>query len=90
MLGRLLTLAILIGAAYWYWSGPYQDQRHPGYDKKLEENIQKMRECIRGKNYNVGATGIGHGDPEKDCADKFNLRFYEGEWQLEDRAGDPG
>ena len=41
-----------------------------------------MRECIRGKNYKAGATGINEGDPEQICADEFNLYLYEGEWRF--------
>jgi len=59
--GRLLTIAILVAAGYWYWSGPFQQQRNP--------------------NYKAGATGIGEGNPEEICAEKFNLYYYEGEWR---------
>ena len=81
MFGRLLTIAILVAVAYWYWSGPYQQQRNPDAAQRLEADLEKMRQCIRGMHYKVGATGIGGGDPEEVCADKFNLYYYEGEWR---------
>ena len=81
MIGRLLTIAILVGAGYWYWSGPYQRQNNPDADQQLREAIEGMRECIRGQNYKAGATGVSEGDPEQICADKFNLYLYEGEWR---------
>jgi len=79
--GRLLTIAILVAAGYWYWSGPYQQQRNPDTAHKLEADLEKMRQCVRGMNYKVGATGIGEGNPEEICAEKFNLYYYEGEWR---------
>ena len=81
MIGRLLTIAILVGAGYWYWSGPYQRKHNPDADEQLREAIEGMRECIRGQNYKAGATGVSEGDPEQICADKFNHYFYEGEWR---------
>lgn len=81
MFGRLLTIAILVAAGYWYWSGPYQQQRNPDAAHKLEADLEKMRQCARGMNYKAGATGIGEGNPEEICAEKFNLYYYEGEWR---------
>jgi hypothetical protein len=82
--GRLLAIAIIIAAGYWYWSGPYQNQHNPDARQKLQQNIEKMRECVRGMNYKLGATGIGQGDPEQICAERFNLYLYEGEWHSDD------
>ena len=81
MFGRLLTIAILIAAAYWYWSGPYQQQRNPDAAHKLEADLENMRQCVRGMNYKIGATGSAEGNPEEVCAEKFNLYYYEGEWR---------
>jgi hypothetical protein len=81
VIGRLLTIVILVGAGYWYWSGPYQRTHNPDADEQLREAIEGMRECIRGQNYKAGATGVSEGDPEQICADKFNLYLYEGEWR---------
>ena len=81
MFSRLLSLAILLSVGYWYWSGPYQSQYNPTPQQKLEQDIGQMRECIRGMNYSLGATGVVEGDPETVCAGKFNLYLYEGEWR---------
>lgn len=81
MFSRLLTIAILLAASYWYWSGPYQLQNHPDAKQKLKTDIEQMRQCIRGKNYNSGATGAAGGDPGHICAERFNLYLYEGEWR---------
>ncbi|MDH4041737.1 MAG: hypothetical protein OEW92_11820 [Gammaproteobacteria bacterium] len=81
MFGRLVSIALIAAAAYWYWSGPYQEQRNPSADRKLQRAIEEMRQCVRGMNYQVGATGVGQGDPEQVCAKRFNLYYYEGEWR---------
>ncbi len=81
MIGRFLTIAILLAAGYWYWSGPYQRQHNPDEAERLRQAVEGMRECIHGKNYKAGATGVGEGDAEQICAEKFNLYFYEGEWR---------
>jgi hypothetical protein len=81
MFGRILTAALLLAAGYWYWSGPYQRTHNPDADRQLQQAIENMRECVRGRNYRVGATGVSEGDPEELCAEKFNLYRYEGEWR---------
>jgi hypothetical protein len=81
VIGRIFSIAVLVAAGYWYWSGPYQKQHNPGAEQKLEADIEKMRQCVRGMNYKSGATGIVEGEPEEVCAEKFNLYYYEGEWR---------
>ena len=81
MLGRLLTIAILVAAGYWYWSGPYQVQHNPDADERFKADIESFHQCIRGMHYKSGATGEIGGNPEEVCAEKFNLYFYEGEWR---------
>ncbi|MEE4144578.1 MAG: hypothetical protein V2I26_07240 [Halieaceae bacterium] len=81
MIGRFLTIAILLAAGYWYWSGPYQRQHNPDEAEQLRQAVEAMRECIRGMNYKAGATGVSEGDAQQICAEKFNLYFYEGEWR---------
>jgi hypothetical protein len=82
VIGRILAIALLLAAGYWYWSGPYQKQHNPDRQEQLQQAIEDMRECIRGKNYKAGATGISEGDPEQICAEEFNLYLYEGEWRF--------
>jgi len=84
MLGRLITIAIIAAAAYWYWTGPYQEQVNPSYEQKLRNNAEDMRLCIRSGNYQLGATGVGDGNVEQHCAKKFNLYQHEGQWHSYD------
>jgi hypothetical protein len=84
MLGRLISIAIIAAAAYWYWSGPYQARTHPDYQQKLRQNNEDMRLCIRSGNYKVGATGVSEGDVEKRCAEKFNVYLHERQWHSYD------
>ena len=43
MFSRLLTLAILVAAGYWYWSGPYQSQHKPDEQQILQYKIELMK-----------------------------------------------
>jgi hypothetical protein len=80
MLGKLVLYGAIIAAAYWYWSGPYQEGRQSGYEKQLEDNNEKMALCMRGKNYNAGATGNVSGSPEEACAQEYNFYQKNGQW----------
>jgi hypothetical protein len=84
MLGRIITLAALVATAYWYWSGPYQESQHPSYARKLEQNTENMRLCIRTAAYKAGATGEGSGNYEQQCAEKFNLYRRGDQWHSYD------
>jgi hypothetical protein len=88
MLQRLIILAALIGAVYWYWSGPYQEKTNPGYEAILKENKDNMAQCVRSAAYQLGATGTGTGAAvaEKQCADKYNLYQLKGNWHSYDAA----
>jgi len=80
MVGRLIALAIIIGAAWWYWTGPYRESREPDSPAQLEQNAEDMRLCLRGAAYGPGATGVGGGDEEAQCAEKLGLYEVEGTW----------
>ena len=84
MLGRLISIAMIAAAAYWYWTGPYQERVNPNYEQKLRKNAEDMRLCIRSGNYQLGATGVGNGNVEQRCAEKFNLYQHEGQWHSYD------
>jgi len=88
MTGRLLILAALIGAAYWYWTGPYQAKINPDYDAVLKQNARDMGECMRTAAYKLGATGSGVNAElaEQQCAEKFNLYQVDGQWHSYDMA----
>lgn len=86
MLQRLIVLAALIGAVYWYWSGPYQEKTNPSQEAILKQNRDNMAQCMRSGAYKVGATGTGAGSAttEKQCAEKYNLYQLEGHWHSYD------
>ncbi len=85
MIGRLFTIAVIIGAVYWYYTGPYQDRVNPSYETKLKRYAEEMRECVRGLNYVSGATGaVQEGTPEEICAEKHNLYMKDGKWHSYD------
>jgi hypothetical protein len=88
MIQRLLFLAVFLGGAYWYWSGPYQERINPDYATILEENERKLEECIRAEAYRQGATGEGRGpEPAREyCADKHNLYLHDGRWHRYDMS----
>ncbi|MEZ5571136.1 MAG: hypothetical protein R3E64_03845 [Halioglobus sp.] len=82
MLQRFVVLAVVVAAAYWYWTGPMQHKKHPDYEATLQQNAQKMAECKRAAAYKLGATGIGSGSEvaEQACAEKYNLYEEDGRW----------
>ncbi len=88
MLKSLIVAAVILGAAYWYWTGPYQKERNPDYETILRQNDKNMAECIRAGNYKLGATGSGPGPEriEQACAEKYNVYEEDGHWHGYDRA----
>lgn len=88
MLERIVVIAVLAGAIYWYWSGPYQQKHNPTYEMLVRQNDENMAECVRTGNYKLGATGSGPGPEliEQQCAEKYNVYREEGHWHSYDRA----
>jgi len=84
MLGKLILYGAIIVGVYWYWSGPYQDGGMSGYDNELQENNKKMSLCMKGKNYNAGATGNVIGSPQELCAEEYNFYQKDGQWHSYD------
>lgn len=82
MLQRLVIFALLAGAAYWYWQGPYQAKTNPDYATILDQNDEKMSSCIRTTLYGTGTTGVGPNaeSAEEECAKEYNLYRQEGRW----------
>jgi hypothetical protein len=82
MLQRLIVLAAIVGAIYWYWSGPYRERVHPDYEAVLKENDDKMAQCVRGAAYKRGATGRGPDSAlaQQQCAEKLNVYESGGRW----------
>jgi hypothetical protein len=88
VLERIIMFAVIVGAAYWYWSGPYQEKINPGYEVTLDQNDENMKRCIRGAAYKQGTTGggVGGSTASKQCAEKFNLYELDGHWHSYDTA----
>jgi hypothetical protein len=86
MLQRFFLLAVAIGTAYWYWSGPYQERLNPSYESIVAQNDENMAQCTRADSYKRGATGTGPGakDSEQQCAEEFNVYQHEGHWHRYD------
>jgi len=82
VLTRIATLAAIVAAGYWYWSGPYQEKTNPSYEARIEENDRKMAECVRGASYRFGATGSGANTAaaQERCAQEYNLYELDGHW----------
>ena len=87
-MARLLMWVAVIGFAYWYWSGPYQESTQTTEVDRLQENAAIMQQCIRqeqrmeaaGGLAGVGGVGNSGADAEKLCADKNNLHLQDGKW----------
>ena len=82
MLQRIIVLAALIGSAYWYWSGPYEEKTNPSYEAILKQNDENMDQCQRGAAYRLGATGTGLDarNAKQHCAEQYNVYELEGHW----------
>lgn len=85
MLGRIFSIVVIVGAAYWYWSGPYQERINPSYETQLKKNAENMRLCMRGIAYKAGSTGFGSADGEESCAKKYNVYKKDGKWHSYDK-----
>ena len=85
MLGKLIVIAALVAAGYWYWSGPYQDGQQSGGARQLQENAKTMERCKR-REASMNATmgmaggGVSQDDGGKLCAEKHGLYLREGQW----------
>jgi hypothetical protein len=82
---KLIMLAIIIGAGYWYWSGPYQQGGGQTLEEHLRENRNIMRRCMKREATLGGAAGLaGVGGvtdgAETLCANENNLYKRDGEW----------
>ena len=85
-MGRLIAIALIGAAAYWYWSGPYQAGRAaPSPQEQRAENARLMKKCQRQEASMTAAAGmagamVGGGDTEALCASKLGLHKRDGEW----------
>lgn len=80
MFERILTIAIIAGVAYWYWSGPYQERTNPSYGQRLQQNNRAMAECVERKTYAASRGAVSTSHMEEKCARELNFYFEEGQW----------
>ena len=84
-MGKLIVIAVLLGAGYWYWNGPYNQGRPTSEQAQLRENAADMQRCMRREKSMEGVGGMaGIGgmatDGEQLCAEKLGLYQDEGQW----------
>ena len=85
MFGKLIVVAALVAAGYWYWSGPYQAGGSQGDDLQLQENAKIMERCMR-REESMNATmgmaggGVSESDGGKLCAQEHGLTLRDGQW----------
>lgn len=87
-MAKLVIFVALVAAAYWYWSGPYQESRQSSAADQLKDNASIMQRCIAqegrmqtaGGLAGVGDVGSSGQDAERLCAEKNNLVKRDGNW----------
>ena len=86
---KLVFLLVVIGVAYWYWSGPYQKSTDELEADRFDENAATMQQCINqeqrmqagGGLAGLADVGSSGADAEKLCAAKNNLyKGDDGRW----------
>jgi type II secretory pathway pseudopilin PulG len=85
---KLAIILAIIGIAYWYWSGPYQQSTQVSEADRLQDNAAVMQRCINqeqrmqstGGLAGVADVGSSGADAEKLCAEKNNLYKRDGDW----------
>jgi hypothetical protein len=87
-LGTPVILLAIIGVAYWYWSGPYQNSANTSAVDDTQQNAEIMKRCIMrekhmeaaGELAGIGYVGSTGEDAEKMCADENSLFMSDGKW----------
>jgi len=80
-LGKPLIFLAMLGAAYWYWTGPYQHSARTPPADSPKKNAEIMAKCIAGENFAIAdGTRDPEEDPEAVCAEANNLVEINGEW----------
>jgi hypothetical protein len=80
-MARLVIVLALIGMAYWYWSGPYQNSVNTPPVDDTKKYAEIMAQCIAQENFAIedGARDLGE-DAEEECADENGLMKMDGKW----------
>jgi hypothetical protein len=90
-MGKLIVIALVVAAGYWYWTGPYQQGGQSGGEKRLQENARNMERCVRREasmnaSSGMAGGGVSMGDSEKLCAGELGLYQQDGQWHDVDRG----
>ena len=80
-MARLVIVLAIIGIAYWYWTGPYQNSAKTAPADDPKKNAGIMAKCIAEENFAIadGARDPGE-NAEEQCADENGLFKMYGEW----------
>jgi hypothetical protein len=80
-MARLVIVLALIGIAYWYWSGPYQNSVYTPPAEDTKKNAEIMAQCIAQENFAIedGARDLGE-NAEDVCADENGFMKMYGKW----------
>ena len=81
-------MLLLIGIAYWYWPGPYQNSANTPAADDTKQNAGIMQRCIArekhmeaaGELAGIGYVGSTGEDAEELCADENSLFKRDGKW----------
>jgi len=87
-MAKFVVLLALVGAGYWYWSGPYQETRQVAPSDQHRKHADIMQRCIAQEGRMQSAGGLGGladvgssgEDAERVCAAKNNLVKRDGQW----------
>jgi len=77
-MAKLAIFLAIVGLAYWYWSGPYQESTRTA--NRLQENAVTMKRCIDVEQQLRAAGASAELDVERLCAEKNNLYLRDGKW----------
>jgi hypothetical protein len=80
MLERILTVVIVAGVGYWYWSGPYQEKKNPTYGQRLKQYNQAMADCVENRTYAASRGAVSAAYAQAKCAEELNFYFEDGQW----------
>ena len=88
---NLAIIAILLGIAYWYWSGSYDPSAGDLEADRLQENAEIMQRCMNherrmqaaGGMAGVADVGSSGEDAETLCANEYHLEKRDGQWYSE-------
>ena len=87
-MGKLAMIAIILGIAYWYWSGSHNRSTEDPEADRLQENAEIMQRCMNQERRMQSAGGLAGvadsdsagADAETLCANEYHLEKRDGQW----------